>query len=154
VIYADPSFLFSLYAWDENTKAASAAFSKEQRRPIFFTPWQRFELRNAVRLASGRLMRSGLPLLFQTGNVFKAVQEDIKAGRLEHAEPDWRETLRLAEELSDAHTEQIGSASVDVWHVAAAVLLGADIFWTFDGTQQKLASKCGHIPKVPKFSTV
>jgi hypothetical protein len=153
VIYADPSFLFSLYAWDDNSATAAGTFAKDQRRPIFFTPWQRFELKNAVRLATGRLVRSGQPLLFQPGNVFKAIQEDLNAGRLQHVEPDWREALRLADELSGTHTQAIGTASVDVWHVAAAVLLGAEIFWTFDEIQYSLASKCGRLGRVPKLLT-
>jgi hypothetical protein len=45
---------------------------------------------------------------------------------LQHVEPDWREALRPADELSGTHTQAIGTASVDVWHVAAAVLLGAE----------------------------
>ncbi len=149
MIYADSSFLFSLYAWDENSRLASRTFAKEQRRPIFFTPWQRFELRNAIRLAKGRLTRSRHPLLFQVGNAFRAIQTDLKQGRLHHAETDSVETLRLAEEFSDLYTEGIGTASVDVWHVASAVLLGAEIFWTFDELQQRLAVMTKRIPHVP-----
>ena len=52
MIYADPSFLFSFYAWDDNTAAAQKLYHQDGRRPLVFTPWQRFELRNAVRLAT------------------------------------------------------------------------------------------------------
>src|SRR5439155_3464978 len=100
MIYADPSFLFSLYAWDDNTELASTVYAKDQRRPLLFTPWQRFELRNAVRLAVCRMHRRRLDAPFQPGNIFKRVDDDLRAGRLKHAETEWRETLRLAEELS------------------------------------------------------
>jgi hypothetical protein len=151
MIYADPSFLFSLYAWDRNTDLASAAYSKDRRRPLLFTPWQRFELRNAVRLTVHRLRRGRLEVPFQPGNVFKRIDEDLRAGRLRHAEPDWREALRLAEELSADHTQSTGAASVDVWHVSAAILLRAEVFWTFDEEQYELAKSSGRIHFVPQL---
>jgi predicted nucleic acid-binding protein len=151
MIYADTSFLFSLYAWDDNTQAAQAAYAADARLPLLFTPWNRLELRNAVRLAVHRLRRAGEAIPFQPGNIFKRIDEDLAAGRLKHQEPDWRETLRLAEELSDAHTEALGVAAVDLWHVAAALLLRADTFWTFDQEQQTLAKAVGKFRRVPRL---
>jgi hypothetical protein len=139
MIYCDPSFLFSLYAWDDNTGAALKTYSTDARRPLIFTPWQRFETRNAVRFAAHRLRRAGRSIPFQPGNVFKRMEQDLAAGILKHQEPDLVETLRLAEDLSDSHTESLGSMAVDLWHVAQAILLGAEIFWTFDADQRKLA---------------
>jgi hypothetical protein len=151
MIYADPSFLFSLYAWDNNTALASDVYSKDARRPLLFTPWQRFELRNAFRLAAHRLRRAGAPVPFQIGNVLKRIEEDASAGRLRHVETDWRETLRLAEDLSAEHTEAAGPASVDVWHVACAILLRAEVFWTLDAEQFALAHRSKQIRHVPQL---
>jgi hypothetical protein len=151
MIYADTSFLFSFYAWDENSATAAAAYTGDARRPLFLSPWQRFELRNAVRLAVNRLKRGKRPVPFNPGNVYKAIQEDLDAGRLKHAEVDWRDSLRLAEDLSVNHTEATGAASVDVWHVAAAILLEADTFWTFDGEQRDLALRSRKFKRVPQL---
>ena len=151
MIYADPSFLFSLYVWDQNTDLASDVYSKDRRRPLVFTPWQRFELRNAVRLAVYRLNRAKLEVPFQMGNVFKRVDQDLTAGRLKHVEPDWHEALQLAEQLSAEHTQSTGAASVDVWHIAAAILLRAEVFWTFDAEQLNLAKATGQIRSVPRL---
>jgi hypothetical protein len=148
VIYADPSFLFSFYAWDDNTAMAQELYHRDRRRPLIFTPWQRFELRNAVQIVTHRLRRAKLPIRFQSGNVFREIEADLLAGRLKHRENDWIETLKLAEELSARHTVTLGSASVDLWHVASAILLEADTFWTFDKDQSALA----HATR--KFSTV
>ena len=148
MIYADPSFLFSFYAWDDNTAAAQRLYQRDQRRPLIFTPWQRFELRNAIRLVTHRLKRAKSPIRFQSGNVFREIEADLSAGRLKHREHDWLETIRLADDLSSKHTELLGSAAVDVWHVAVAILLEADAFWTFDEDQQVLARATG------KFGTV
>lgn len=139
MIYCDPSFLFSLYAWDDNTGAALRIYATDARRPLIFTPWQRFETRNAVRFAAHRLRRAGERVPFQLGNVFKRMDQDLTAGILKHHEPDPLETLRLAEDLSDANTESLGSAAVDLWHVAQAIVLGAEAFWTFDSNQRKIA---------------
>jgi len=97
------------------------------------------------------LRRAGDPLLFQTASVFKAIEQDLAAGRLKHAEPDWRETLRMAEDLSAARTEGLGTAAVDIWHICAAQILGAEVFWTFDEVQQRLAADC--IKRVPRLPT-
>src|SRR5882672_10687468 len=139
MIYADPSFLFSFYAWDDNTAVAQQMYQRDRRRPLIFTPWQRFELRNAIRLVTHRLKRVPHPIRFQSGNVFRQIEADLAAGRLQHREHDWLDTLRLADELSSKHTELLGSAAVDLWHVAAAIHLEADTFWTFDEDQQSLA---------------
>jgi hypothetical protein len=139
MIYCDPSFLFSLYAWDNNTETAIKTYSADARRPLIYTPWQRLETRNAVRLAAHKLRRAGKIVPFQTGNVFKRMDQDLEAGILKYQEPDEVEALRLAENLSNTYTESLGSAAVDLWHVAQAVVVKAEVFWTFDDDQRKLA---------------
>ena len=151
MIYAGPSFLCSLYGWDDNTERAQETFESDARRPLLFTPWQRFEVRNAIRLAAHRLRRTGHTVPFQPGSVFRRMDGDVSAGRLRHQESDWRETLRLAEEISAEHTEDLGAASMDLWHVASAVLLGADTFWTFDEDQRELADAAGKFRRVPQL---
>ncbi len=151
MIYADPSFLFSFYAWDQNSAAAARAYETDARRPLFVTSWQGFETRNAVRRVIYRCKRAKIPVPYQTGNVFRDMQQDLDTGRLKHAEVDWRESLRLAEQLSDVHTETTGAAAGDLWHIAAAILLEADTFWTFDEEQRETALRCGKFRKVPKL---
>src|SRR5260370_40150155 len=108
MIYADPSFLCSLYGWDDNTSTAHKVYAQDGRRPLFFTPWQRFEVRNAIRPAAYKLRRVRLAVPFQVGNVFKRMDEDIAAGRLKHEDPDWRHTFPLPEETNAPPTSAIG----------------------------------------------
>ena len=143
MIYADTSFLFSFYAYDDNTAAASRAYREDGRRPLLFTPWQRFELRNSVRLSECILKRSAQDVPFRRGNVYRQIDSDLAGGILRHVEPDWLDTFREAERLSAIHTERLGSAAVDLWHVASAIVLRADTFWTFDGDQFGLAKAVG-----------
>lgn len=49
MIYADASFLASLYGWDDNTQQAENIYGKDGQRPLCLTPRQRFEVRNAFR---------------------------------------------------------------------------------------------------------
>jgi hypothetical protein len=109
-------------------------------------------LRNVLRLALQRVTRTGGQPPYQAGNVFRRIDEDLSAGRLKHVEPDWQENFRLAEEFSQQHTDKIGCASVDIWHVAAANLLGADTFWTFDGDQYALACAVGCFRHNPRLT--
>lgn len=153
MIYADPSFLASLYGWDDNTERAGQVYAKDGRRPLCFTPWQRLEVRNAIRLAVHKAKRAGRPVSFQSGNLLKRIDEDLSAGRLRHFEADWREAFRLSEELSQDHTESLGCGAVDLWHVACARLLGADTFWTFDEIQRNLADAVGCFRRVPQLIT-
>ena len=151
MIYADTSFLFSLYAWDDNNEIASRTYDGDARRPLIFTPWQRFEVRNTVRLAHNRLRRAGQVVPFQIGNVFKRIDHDVAEGRLKHENPPWRDAFGIAEELSERYTQALGAAAVDLWHVATATLLRADTFWTFDGEQHALAKavrKFRHVPQL------
>lgn len=153
MIYADPSFLASLYGWDANTQTAQDTFADDARRPLLFTPWQRLELRNAIRLGVFKHRRAKLAVPYQVGMVFKHLTEDLEARRLKHAEQDWLETFRIAETLSAAHTEDLGVSTSDLWHVAAAAVLGADTFWTFDDLQAELARRCRRFDQVPKLPT-
>jgi hypothetical protein len=152
MIYADPSFLFSFYGWDDNTQKAQDLYAKDGRRPLCFTPWQRFEIRNALRLAVHKGKRAGRPVAFQVGNLLKRMDEDLAVGRLKHLEPDWLQAFQLSEDLSRDHTEALGCSAVDIWHVASASLLDADTFWTFDGIQQKLAEAAGSFRRVPRLT--
>ena len=105
-----------------------------------------------MRLVIHKLRGAGKPVRFDLGNIFKRIDEDLRAGRLKLREIDWGETFRLAEKLSAEHTEKIGAASVDLWHVAAAIQLKADTFWTFDREQHALAKAVERFRNVPELS--
>lgn len=148
MIYADTSFLFSLYATDGNSAVADKLYESDRRRPLLLTPWQRFEFRNTVRRAAHDFRRAKKPVPFDVGNVLKQMDDDLKTGVLRHAEPDGREAIKLAEEISALHTEANGQGGVDTWHIAAAVLLRADSFWTFDEDQAATALDYGRFKHV------
>lgn len=90
---------------------------------------------------------------FDTGNILKRIDQDLAAGRLRHEDPDWRETFRLAEKLSAEHTDGTGASAGDLWHIALAVLLGSDTFWTFDEEQRSVAKAVKRFRRVPTIGS-
>jgi predicted nucleic acid-binding protein len=56
---------------------------------------------------------------------------------------EWATVFKYAHDLSKKHTENIGSRSLDIMHVASALSLHTDIFLTFDDRQSQLASCAG-----------
>ena len=138
VVYADTSFLFSLYAQDANTVRA-AKIVETLDVSLVLTPLQRHELRNAFRLAAFRADITG----DECQKLLETFNADIHSGTLVETPVAWAEVFAEAEALSASHTEKIGSRGFDVLHVAAAAALGAKVFFTFDARQKALAVKFG-----------
>jgi predicted nucleic acid-binding protein len=138
VAYADTSFLFSLYVQDANAVQA-ARIGGRLDAPLALTPLQRYELRNAFRLAVFR----GAIAAEECRGLLDMVEADIKTGALVETPVAWAEVYAEAEALSAAHTKRLGTRAFDVLHVAAAAALGAKDFYTFDARQKALAAKAG-----------
>ncbi len=138
VIYADTSFLFSLYGNDANSPQART-IGDTLKVPLLFTPLHRHELRNAFRLAVFRKVLT--PARCQA--VLAEIEVDTRAGVLAETPIAWGEVFAEAEALSAAHTVVIGTRATDVLHVAAATSLGVTQFLTFDVKQRALARKAG-----------
>lgn len=109
------------------------------RGSLPFTWLHQVEFRNAMRL---RVFRNQItPALREISlNLFL---EDLDCGVFHnHAVPvpAW---LSETERLSSLHTESLGMRSLDILHVAAAKVIGASTFLTFDIRQARLATECG-----------
>jgi predicted nucleic acid-binding protein len=134
VVYADTSFLFSLYARDANSDLANRVMTK-LRAPLIYTSLQRHELRNALRLSAfrGEISKSECRQLLQT------LEQDLHDGVLLEATVNWNETYSIAESLSHSHTVALGTRGFDILHVAVALSLQSKTFLTFDTRQSNLA---------------
>ena len=137
-IYADTSVLFSLYVTDANSPRADA-WRQANPVPLDFTGFHRVELRNALGLAvfQQRLTPA------QSLAAWQEVEQDLASGTLVAKPNLWGRLVREAEPLAEHHTPVIGSRSLDVLHVAAALVLGATEFCTLDARQAKLAQLAG-----------
>lgn len=136
--YADTAFLCSLHTPDAHTSRA-VAWMQGQRDPLPFTGLHRLEFRNALRL---RVFRKEITPE-QRELAFQAMLADLACEVFVSLDPSWPEVLMEAERLSAAHSETTGTRSLDVLHVASALVLGAREFLTFDVRQGVLASASG-----------
>ena len=124
--YADTSFLVSLYTPDANSVDAARKMAAYPQ-VILITPLAELELANALEL---RLFRKEL----RTTEV-KAAQSAIRkdlADAVYQPIPMPVGVFERARSISKRRTARLGTRTLDVLHVAAALELKAQDFLTFD----------------------
>jgi len=136
--YADSGFLCSLYAPDAHTQRAVARMAR-QSLPLPFVWLHQLELRNALRL---RVFRAEITPAHRDASL-NAMLADRSGGMLAVVAPPLAEVMIEAERLSALYSETLGTRSLDVLHVASALVLGRSEFLTFDNRQGALASAAG-----------
>lgn len=142
--YADSGFICSLYAPDVNTGRA-CKFMDKQREAIAFSWLNQVELRNALRL---RIFRKEISETERDYSL-NLLLADLSTGVFENVEPAHSSVLIETERLSAQHSQRLGTRSLDILHVAMAIVLGCDRFLSFDIRQIKLAKAVGL--KVPRL---
>lgn len=135
-IYADTSFLVSLYVPDRHSAEAQRRLAA--RPPVWFTALHRAEFTHAVyQHVFQRKMSSA-----EAQRVLRDMEEDRATGV-------WREAdlpemaLERSADLARKHGARLGVRTLDSLHVASALELKAERFWTFDERQSKLAEAEG-----------
>jgi predicted nucleic acid-binding protein len=135
-VYADTSFIASRYLPQQ--------FSAEVDRrmllqpSIFLTPFHRAEVNHAI---FQQVFRARLTPA-QARQSLQDFEEDCTLGI-------WRQvgqpltTLDTCTALARRHAATLGVRTLDSMHVAAALELKADCFWTFDDRQRQLAQAEG-----------
>jgi predicted nucleic acid-binding protein len=132
-VYADTSFLVSLYVLDTNSERA-AAHIQQAKFPILLTSFGELELTNAISL---RLFRKELvPSKVKAAHAL--VQKDLMDGVL-LIKPLTTGIFERATQMARRRTPQLGTRTLDILHVASALELKAEMFYTFDHNQEKLA---------------
>lgn len=137
-IYAESSFLVSLIMRDGNTGEA-VRLSEGVEVPFVFNLLLKLEVTNAIRLkvAAGDLDET------KAAQCQGKIADLLERGMWKNAEPMWDNVLRRSIGFSRAHTSSKWTRAFDVFHVAAAVELGASEFWSFDKRQRALALEVG-----------
>jgi len=143
-VYADTSFLMSLYVFDAKSQAAEELIRKSGAPPILLTRFGELELTNAVSL---RVYRRELPPS-RAKAVHTLVQEDLANGVL-LVSPLGSGFFEKAIRISRRRTPQLGTRTLDILHVASAIELKAGRFLTFDRKQEELARAEG-LPTAPR----
>lgn len=132
-VYADPSFLVSLYSPDANSAAAARTMQASSAQP-FVTTFGELEVVNAMGL---RVFRKEVSPA-QAQSSLLEFEKDLRDGVFQLRELT-DPILDRARQLSRQTTPKLGTRTADLLHVAAALELGVDCLYTFDLHQRKLA---------------
>ncbi len=135
-IYVDTSFFVSLYLPDRHSAEARRRIAERPR--IWLTPLHRAEWAHAV---SQHVFQSKISAR-ESQQVFRHFERDRRQGLWGEASfPEM--AFETSVELARRHVARLGVRTLDSLHVASALELKADAFWTFDDRQAKLAGAAG-----------
>jgi predicted nucleic acid-binding protein len=142
LIYCDTSFLGALYLPGEKFEPGARELASTFAEPMAF-PWlSELELYNSVYRGAGRNIYSRRVCT----SILRQIAQDKATGLLLSWPLDLLPHFRKAMELSKQFTPTYLCRSLDVLHVAAACLLEAAEFASFDIRQRKLAVGVGLKP--------
>jgi predicted nucleic acid-binding protein len=134
--YADTSFLVSLYLQDAHSQQADQMLP--DLTDCFLTPLHRAEWFHAIAQHAFR----GSIDESKAEDLHRLFERDIKTGPWrEVAVPDY--AFEACSDLARRYGAKFGMRTLDTLHVACAVELKAECFWTFDERQKKLAKAAG-----------
>ena len=134
MVYVDTSVIMKLYIREELSREASDWLRKNDEA-IPLTPFHDLEFTNAVNL---KLFRKEMTAA-EAGIVFEKFNEHELEGIYHRPSINWPDVFLRGVNLSKVHTPGIGSRSLDIVHVALALSMGANRFFTFDARQSRLA---------------
>jgi len=135
-IYADTSFFVSLFLPDRHTSEVERRLSS--RPPLWMTPLHVAECTHAIEQH-----------VFRKAITRNEANRALNRFHEYRAHSLWRESplpdraLELCAHLAHRHAGRLGVRTLDTLHVASALELKAEHFWTFDGRQAKLALAVG-----------
>jgi predicted nucleic acid-binding protein len=136
IIYADTSFIVSVYVQDGHSAAAQELMNLNPR--LWFSPLHLAECFHAIaqQVFYGRITAA------DAQDIYGNLRSDQTAGL-------WAETpipenaFELCADLARRYGPKLGIRTLDSLHVACALELKAEQFWTFDERQAKLAKAEG-----------
>jgi hypothetical protein len=110
-----------------------------QTLPLPFTWLHQLEFRNALRL---RVFRGEITSAQRDASL-NAILADLATGVLDRVAPPAGDLATEAERLSALYSETLGTRTLDILHVADALVLGLPDFLSFDLRQSALARAAG-----------
>jgi len=135
-VYADSSFFVSTYVTDSHSTVADELAGT--KLPVWFTPLHYAEWSHAIgqHVFRSKMSTEGAQ------RAYKALEQDRAAGMWIEVEiPE--NSFELCADLARRFGSRLGVRTLDSLHVACALQLKAERFWTFDERQAKLAKAAG-----------
>lgn len=133
--YADSVFVVSLYRTSEGTSDRARREIRHTPLPVVLSPLSLLEIRNAFNMAIHRGEIDGE----QRDAVLADIERHTVAGFFQMAQVSQTDIYAKAAELSNRHTPEFLTRSLDLMHVATALLVEADVFLSTDTRQRKAA---------------
>ncbi len=135
-VYADTSFFVSLYVADRHSVDAERLIDSRPR--VWFTPLHHAEWAHAI----AQLVFRGGMLAVDARQVHRELEKDRTSGLwVETTMPE--QVFEVCADLARRHGARLGVRTLDSLHVASALQLKSEQFWTFDERQAKLAQAVG-----------
>ena len=138
MVYVDTSVLVKLYIKEVYSRKASD-WIRANNEAIPITIFHKLEFTNAIQLKLFRKEMSDP----QAGILLKRFNEHENEGIFYAPPINWADVFAVCLALSNNYTKSTGSRSLDIIHVASALSMGAERFFTFDTKQSQLASTAG-----------
>ncbi|HEY3763413.1 MAG TPA: type II toxin-antitoxin system VapC family toxin [Verrucomicrobiae bacterium] len=135
VAFADTGFIASLYLKESTSTQARAAI-QAALVTLPFTPLAMLELRNAFNRA---IQRQRITTV-QRDALWRDIEADITSGFLIPTPIASEQLHDKARQLSDHYTPALGTRSLDLLHIAAALILKSEVFFSFDDRQRRAAA--------------
>jgi predicted nucleic acid-binding protein len=139
LIFADSSFLVSLYLPNDRFSAPARAIAVSFRDTVAYPLLVELELTNTIWRAVGE---KRIPARL-AASLLGAVNRDLTEGFLVRSGLDAVAHYRDAVKLSTEYAARYLIRTLDVLHVAAALLLEAKILASFDEWLRRLAASVG-----------
>lgn len=144
--YIDSAIFVKAFVLEEDS-ASAVALLERIGEPFAYSHLHEIEVPNAIRL---KQFRREITKAQATAaiRIFKA---EVDAGRFARIDYDLGTVFMRAEALSVKFSGEIGTRSLDLWHVAAALEAGCNTFASYDTRQRHAAelSKLEVIPALP-----
>ena len=143
--YADTNFFTRVYIELPGSKDADRlllAAKRDEAAPLPLTWLHRVEILNAFQLHVFQGREAGQTFISpqQAALAHTNFRSDVQRGEfLRSVAVPAAELEKQLEELSLRHTARHGFRTYDLLHVASALVLQCDAFWTFDVKATKLA---------------
>ena len=135
-IYVDSSFLVSCYLTDIHSHEADRRMATSP--DVFISPFNRYELSVAI-FRQAFVKRVVLPVAVQAFGNFEANCRSGVWKVIPFPSAAWETSIDLARKYGPT----LGVRTLDSLHVACALELKAQKFWTFDDRQARLAEAVG-----------
>jgi predicted nucleic acid-binding protein len=134
--YADTGILLKTYVAESDSDFAERTL-RSMGAPFAYSPIHHLEISNAIRL---KVFRQEITAS-QAAAALGAFRSDVDKGLLARTTASLPGIFLRAEKLSAKYSHQLGTRSLDLLHVAAALESGCKRFASLDSRQRECAKR-------------